>query len=126
MASKSQVNGLPARIVLENSAGNEAGAAGAPLVASIAAQPGAANLNIVRQTSTASAATLLVARATRRSAVIRNLDAANSVWVGPATVTTANGFEIKAGESVPITWVGLLQIIDNGSHAAVAVADEYD
>lgn len=89
-------------------------------------QSGAANLATSQVTSTGTAATLVNARPTRRSVLIRNTDAANSVWVGPATVTTGNGFLIKAGESVPFTWTGLLQIIDNGSHAVVAIADEYD
>lgn len=89
-------------------------------------QVGSTNVNIVRATSTGTAATLIVARPTRSGALIRNLDTANSVWVGPAPVTTSNGFIIKAGESLPITWVGLVQIIDdNTNHAAVAVIDEY-
>lgn len=88
-------------------------------------QVGATSISIVRTTSTASAATLVIARATRAGLLIRNLDTANSVWVGPATVTMANGFLIEAGESLPLTWVGLLQIIDDGNHAAVAVIDEY-
>lgn len=89
-------------------------------------QQGAANLASSQVTSTAAAATLVIARPTRRSVLIRNLDTANSVWVGPATVTTGNGMQIKAGESCPFTWVGLIQVIDNGSHAAVGIADEYD
>lgn len=98
------------------------------LLAGIVVTPkGAANLASSQATSTGTAATLVAARATRRSVLIRNTDSANSVWVGPATVTTSNGFLIKAGESVPFTWVGLLQIIDDASnHAVVCVADEYD
>lgn len=90
-----------------------------------AKQVGATNVSIVRATSTGTAATLIVARATRKGALIRNLDTANSVWIGPATVTTSNGFLIKAGEALPITWVGLVQIIDDTNHAAVTVLDEY-
>lgn len=87
---------------------------------------GAANLVPSQATSTGTAATLVIARSTRRSVLIRNTDTTNSIWVGPATVTTANGFLIKAGEAVPFTWVGLIQVIDNGSHATVCIADEYD
>ncbi len=94
-------------------------------IGTLTAITGAANLATSQVTSTSSAATLVVARPTRRSVLIRNTDAANSIWVGPATVTTANGFLIKAGESVPFTWVGLIQVIDSGSHAVVAIADEY-
>lgn len=89
-------------------------------------QVGATNISITRATSTGTATTLIIGRPTRSGLLIRNLDTANSVWVGGATVTTSNGFLIKAGETLPLTWVGLLQIIDdNTNHAAVAVVDEY-
>lgn len=87
---------------------------------------GAANINTFQQTSTAAAATLLAARATRKRAVINNTDAANAVWVGPATVTTGNGMRIGPGQSIEVTWTGLVQIIDNGSHAVITVLDEFD
>lgn len=76
-------------------------------------------------TSTAAAATLVARRPTRKSVLFHNIDAANSVWIGPPTVTTANGFRLGPGESCPFTTTELLQIIDNGSHAVVHVADEF-
>jgi hypothetical protein len=45
------------------------------------------------------AATAAVGRITRRYVYFRNLDATNSIWVGPATVTSANGALLKPGES---------------------------
>ena len=80
-----------------------------------------------QQTSTGTAATLLSARQTRIKATIRNQDAANSVWVGATTVTTANGVLIKAGESRDFFGAPILQIIDNGAaHAVVDYIDYYD
>lgn len=87
---------------------------------------GAANSAVSRVTSTNAAQTLFIARATRAGVLVRNTDTTNSVWIGPATVTTSNGFLLKAGESVPLTFVGLYQVIDNGSHATVHVMDEYN
>lgn len=39
-------------------------------------------------------------------AIIRNLDATNTVWIGDDEVTAGTGFPIKPGESFPITFVG--------------------
>lgn len=87
---------------------------------------GAGNLVVSRITSTGAAQTAFIARPTRRSALVRNTDAANSVWLGTATVTSANGFLLKAGETIPFTFTGLLQVIDDGAnHAAIHVSDEY-
>lgn len=88
---------------------------------------GAANIAVAQITATGTAATLVVARATRRSVLFRNTHATASCWIGPATVTAANGFKLGPGESCPFTWVGLLQIIDDGAtHPVVHIADEYD
>lgn len=90
------------------------------------AQPvGAANEANSQATSTGTAATLVVARPTRTGCAIKNTDSANSVWIGKATVTTSNGYLLGPSDSVTVTWVGLIQIIDNGSHAVVTVWDEY-
>lgn len=94
--------------------------------AQFASEHSAANEANGQQTSTATAATLVGARATRKFAEIFNTDAANAVWVGAATVTTANGIKIPASQSR--RWYGqtLCQIIDNGSHAVVDYIDYYD
>lgn len=89
-------------------------------------QVGAPTLNNAQQTSTGTAATLLIARPTRRGAVIRNVATTGSVWIGKATVTTGNGLELKAGENIAVTFTGITQIIDDTStHCAVAFWDEY-
>lgn len=93
---------------------------------------GAANLATSQVTSTGTAATLVTARATRRSVLITNLEdpateSAKIAYVGPATVTTGNGYPILPGQSVPFTWVGLIQVIDDTTnHAVLAITDEYD
>lgn len=102
-----------------------------PLLVSTSGAPagvsGAATAPVSRVTSTDAAATLFIARPTRRGVLVRNTDTANSVWIGPATVTSANGFLLKAGESLPLTFTGLYQVIDNGAdHAVLHVLDEYD
>jgi hypothetical protein len=61
-------------------------------------------------TPTASAATLVAARETRKNVVFyngTNLD----VFVGPATVTTANGFRMPPGSGLTITTTKLIQNI---------------
>lgn len=86
---------------------------------------GAPSLAIGRGTASSTAGTLAVARATRRSILIRNLDTALTIYVGPATVTTANGFPLLPGESCPFSWVGLIQVISVSGTPAWAIADEY-
>lgn len=88
---------------------------------------GAANIVVAQVTSTGTAATVAIARATRRSVLFTNTHATGSVWIGPATVTSANGQKLGPGQSCPFTWVGLYQVIDdNSTHCVVCVADEYD
>lgn len=88
------------------------------------APTGAASLSVYQASSTASSALLVTARPTRRSVLIRNLDTANTVWVGP-TPAALTSFPIKPGESIPFTFVGAIYVIDNGAHALLAIADEY-
>jgi pyridoxine/pyridoxamine 5'-phosphate oxidase len=87
---------------------------------------GAANLVSTRTAASTAAATLVAARPTRRRVVIKNLDATITVYVGPATVTAANGMELKAGESLVLTWVGLIQVIAASGTPAVHTCDEWD
>lgn len=93
---------------------------------SVQSAKGAANLSTPQITTSTTAATLVVARPTRRSVLIRNLDTTITVYVGPATVTSSNGFPIRAGEAIPFSWVGLIQVIAASGTPIVAVADEYD
>ena len=97
------------------------------LAALVATNAGAANIAVAQATSTASAATLVAARATRRRVQITNTDSTYPVYVGPATVSAGNGYYIKALQTIALTWIGLIQIIDDGTHhCVVTVADEYD
>lgn len=87
---------------------------------------GAANAPVTRGTASNSAATLAIARPTRRGILIRNLDTALTIYIGPATVTVANGFPLLPGESSPFSWVGLIQVISASGTPAYAAWDEYD
>jgi hypothetical protein len=87
---------------------------------------GAANVAVAQLATSTSAATLVAARATRRGVTIRNHDTSISVYVGPATVTASNGLLLKAGESVYVTWVGLIQVIAASGTPTVGTWDEWD
>jgi hypothetical protein len=87
--------------------------------------PGAANVTVSQVTATTSAGTLAVARPTRRSLVVKNTDTAITVYIGPATVTSGNGMPVKAGESLAVSWVGLVQVISASGSPVIALWDEY-
>ncbi len=73
------------------------------------------------------AATLVAARALRRSVTIRNLDATNSGYVGLATIATTNGMLIQALESMSVDFTGLIQVITaTGTTANFAYLETYD
>lgn len=90
-----------------------------------AAFVGAPSLNVIRATASSTAGTLAIARDTRKGILIRNLDATLTIYVGPATVTTSNGFPILPGESCPFSWTGLIQVISASGTPAYAAWDEY-
>lgn len=107
--------------------GQAVAASSIPVVLPASQIAGAGNLITSQVTSTGSAATLAIARATRRSVLFTNTSATGSVRIGPATVTAGNGQILGPGQSCPFTWVGLFQVIDDGAtHCVVCVADEYD
>ena len=79
-------------------------------------------------TPTASAATLLAARDTRKSALFYN-GTNMTVFIGPATVTTANGFGVPAGASLEVSTTALLQNIVStvtGLTGVVYYVETYD
>ena len=76
-------------------------------------------------TATTLAATMVIARATRKSVLIRNTDAAISVYIGPATVSAVNGMLLKAGESVPVDTTALIQVIAASGTPVVAYYETY-
>lgn len=87
---------------------------------------GANNLANGQVTATTVAGTLVAARPTRRTVVVKNLDLAISVCVGVATVTMANGMLLKAGESISIDSVVLIQVIAASGTPVVAWMESYD
>lgn len=87
---------------------------------------GAANVATSQTAISTSATQVAAARATRTGLLIRNLDAAISIYIGPTSgVTSGNGMLLKAGESVPVTAVGTWYAIAASGTPTVAVLDEY-
>lgn len=78
-------------------------------------------------TPTTTAATLLAARETRKSVMFYNNGQA-TVFIGPATVTTGNGFPLLPGMAATFNTTALLQcIIATGTATSyVAYAESYD
>ncbi len=73
------------------------------------------------------AATLVAARALRRSVTVRNLDATNSGYIGLATVATTNGMLLQALESMSVDFTGLIQVITaTNTTANFAYLETYD
>lgn len=87
---------------------------------------GAANFATGQVATSTTAATFVAARATRRAVTLKNLDTSITVYIGPATVTSANGMPLKAGESISVDWVGLIQVIAASGTPTVAYADTWD
>lgn len=85
---------------------------------------GATNIASTQATAGA-AATLVAARATRKQVTIKNIDTSLTVFIGPATVTAANGMQLLAGESITVTWTGLIQVFAASGSPVVCVWDEY-
>jgi hypothetical protein len=76
---------------------------------------------------TTTAATLVAARDTRKRLIIRN-NSSTDCWIGPATVTTANGFRVEVGCSLTLYTTALVQaIIASGTMVGdVDYVEEYD
>ncbi len=90
---------------------------------------GAAHLATGQITASTMAGTLVIARPTRRSVTIQNLDATITVYVGEATVTndgSGHGKRLKAGESIVLDTVVLIQVIAASGSPVLDFADSYD
>ncbi len=74
---------------------------------------------------TGTAGTLLAARETRQRVTFVNRGTM-SVFIGPATVTTANGLELKPGDSYLMHSTALIQAITSSGTGAVHYIEEYD
>lgn len=88
----------------------------------VSTPPAALTTGQVAPTNTA--ATVVIARATRRNVNIRNVGSV-TVYLGPATVTTANGYRLLAGEDKDFTTAALIQGITASGTGALHYADEY-
>lgn len=78
-------------------------------------------------TAGAASGQLVPARSTRRSVTVRNIHASESCYIGTGTVSAANGFLLKAGESISIDCVGVVNAIRAGSaDVTVAYLESYD
>ena len=77
---------------------------------------------------TSTAGTLIAARETRKRMVILN-NSNQDIWVGPATVTTTNGFHVAVGYALELRTTALVQaIIGSGLTMTgdVDIYEEYD
>lgn len=88
---------------------------------------GSSTLATGQVTVTTTAATYLAAQDTRKRVVIVN-NSTQTVWLGPATVTTANGFPLPVGAAVELRTTALIQaIIASGTMSGtVDYWQEYD
>ncbi len=74
--------------------------------------------------------TIAGARATRRSATIRNQDTSNSGYIGPAPIGTGNGLLLYPGDSVSVDFVGVIAGISlnatNAGNVTFGYLETYD
>lgn len=91
-----------------------------------ATNKGAPNYANNQVTAGAASAQVVAARATRRAVLIRNLDAANSAYVGGGTVTSGNGFLLKAGESISIETTAAVNAIRATADVLLAYVETFD
>lgn len=87
---------------------------------------GAPNLASGQVTATNVAATLVSARALRRSVSIRNLDATNTGYIGPAPIGITNGMLMLPRESISVDFVGIISVITASGTANFAYLETYD
>ena len=89
---------------------------------------GSALIYTVQVNISTTAATLIAARSDRLRVTITNRQA-EPIFIGPATVTAANGFQIDAGDSKIIGTTALIQAISatvSGASEKVHVLEEAD
>lgn len=99
------------------------GAAGAALW--LVKLPGAPSI-ASGQVTAGAAATLVAARATRRSVSIFNTDSTNGVYIGPATVTSGNGMLLPARASISVDTTALIQCLAAAGTPVVTYIETYD
>jgi hypothetical protein len=87
---------------------------------------GAPNFAVTQTALSTTAGLVLAARATRRRATIRNLDAAINVYLGGAAVTSANGMLLKPGEAYIKRSTAAIYAVAASGTPSVAADEEYD
>lgn len=87
---------------------------------------GAANESNGQTTLSATSAQLVPARPTRTGVVIVNIDAAITIYLGPAGVTSSTGLPLAPGQSVPLTWVGAIYAVAGSATPKASFWDEYN
>lgn len=85
--------------------------------------PNYANGQVATSTT---AATLVAARATRRSVLVVNNDATILVYVGAATVTASTGLCVKPANPVTLETTALIQVIAASGTPSVSYLETYD
>lgn len=88
----------------------------------VGASPGTTTTGQVSPTGTAG--TLLAARSLRRQVTFYN-DGDRTVWIGPATVTTANGFPLLPGAAITLQSTALVQAITASGTGHISYIEEY-
>lgn len=91
-----------------------------------ATNKGATSFATSQSSLTTSASSVSAARPTRRSVLIRNIDATISVYVGVSGVTSSTGLLLKAGESVTINTVAAVFAVAASGTPTVATLEEID
>ena len=71
-------------------------------------------------------ATVRPARGNRRSIVLKNLDGGITIYVGTGTITSANGMELKPGESIELFTTDSVDAIAASGTPTVAYIEEFD
>ena len=86
----------------------------------------AADFTTGHNTLSTTAEELVAARVGRMGVTIKNLDAAISIYYGPDdTVTSSNGFELKAGESKDVLVQCAIYVIAASGTPAVCFEDRW-
>lgn len=91
----------------------------------VSTNPGATTINNGQVALSTTAATLVAARTGRRRVTILNMDAAITIYIGKATVTSGNGFPLIAGASIRLETSALIQGIAASGTPTVAYVEEY-
>ena len=88
--------------------------------------PGADNFATGQVTLSTSAALVKAANAARRALIVKNIDASIVVYIGVTGVTSANGMELDAGESISVNTNDAVYAVAASGTPKVAYWEEYD